>query len=85
MSSVEPLVLLSPLRSCCRRECGDRGSGEPRLGVPSGDARKRGKPKDDVVDFGLRLNDILWARMSLSNRDRLSHTALVDLALEDRL
>jgi hypothetical protein len=29
------------------------------LGVPSGDERKRGKPKDDVVDFGLRLNDIL--------------------------
>jgi hypothetical protein len=30
------------------------------LGVPSGEDRKRGKPKEDeVVDFGLRLNEIL--------------------------
>jgi hypothetical protein len=57
---VEPFALLSPLRSCCRREFGDRGRGEPRLGVPSGDERNRGKPKEEAVVFGcLRLKDML--------------------------
>ena len=38
---------------------GERGRGEPRLGVPAGEERKRGKPKDVVGLGGLRLNDIL--------------------------
>lgn len=38
---------------------GDRGRGDPRLGVPRGEERNRGKPKDDVVVFCLRLKDIL--------------------------
>lgn len=36
------------------------------MGVPRGDERKRGKPKDDVVVFCLRLNDILGYEISLS-------------------
>lgn len=63
---MEPFALREPLRSCCNREFGDRGSGEARLlGVPRGEERKRGRPKEEVaVDFGLRLNEILLLCMS---------------------
>jgi hypothetical protein len=45
---------------------GERGRGEPRLGVPAGEERKRGKAKEDVVGLGgLRLNDILEIRYKL--------------------
>jgi hypothetical protein len=46
---------------------GDRGRGEPRLlGVPRGEERNRGKPKDDVVVFCLRLKVILEYSLSLA-------------------
>ena len=57
---MEPFALLSPFLSCWRRGFGDRGKGElRRLEKPSGEERKRGRPKEGVVDFGLRLKEIL--------------------------
>ena len=48
------------VRRFCNRDCGDRGSGDWRLGVD----KNRGIPNDDeAAAFCLRLNDILWLRL----------------------
>lgn len=55
MASVESLAR-ALVRRFCSRDCGDRGSGDWRVGVD----KKRGSPKDDeAAAFCLRLNDML--------------------------